>query len=183
LKEVLNPSTGLGPVPVVMVSCGDMIESNITTIAWTGIINSDPPMVYVSIRPSRYSYNIIKERKEFVLNIPNKKLVWEADFCGTKSGKNIDKFIEAKLTKEKCENVSVAAIKECPINIECKLKEIKKLGSHDMFIAEVVGMKVEKKYILDNGNIDYIHSSLLTFTGSEYMVQNKKIADRGICLI
>ena len=101
MKKLLNPETSMGAVPVVMVSCGDEKESNITTIAWTGILNSEPPLVYISIRPTRKSYHIIKEKKEFVMNIPDENLVWEADFCGTKSGKEIDKFKEANLTKEK----------------------------------------------------------------------------------
>lgn len=104
MKSNVKVQTALAPVPIAMVSCGDELKSNITTIAWTGIINSEPPLVYVSIRPSRHSYSIIKELEEFVINIPDEKLVVAADFCGTKSGKEIDKFKEAKLTKEKAKN-------------------------------------------------------------------------------
>lgn len=181
-KSNVKVQTALAPVPVVMVSCGDELNSNITTIAWTGIINSEPPLVYVSIRPTRHSYYIIKELKEFVINIPDEKLVFEVDFCGTKSGKEIDKFKEAKLTKEKAQIVNVPLIKECPINIECKVKEIKHLGSHDMFIGEIVAVNANNEFIKENGSIDYGKANLLTYMGQEYFVANKKIADRGICL-
>lgn len=182
MKSNVKVQTALAPVPIAMVSCGDELKSNITTIAWTGIINSEPPLVYVSIRPSRYSYSIIKEMGEFVINIPDEKLVLAADFCGTKSGKEVDKFKEARLTKEKAQIVKAPLIKECPINIECKLKEIKKLGSHDMFIGEIVAVNADDEYVRDNGNIDYGKANLLTYMGQEYFVANKKIADRGICL-
>lgn len=182
MKRLLKPATCLAPVPVVMVSCGDMKESNITTIAWTGVINSEPPMIYVSIRPTRKSYEIIKRTREFVINIPDDKLVWEADFCGTKSGKDIDKFEEAKLTKIKAQNIDVPLIEECPINLECKLLEIKELGSHSMFIAEVVAVNCDEKYILDNGDIDYKNANLLTYAGNKYLAQDKEVGERGMCL-
>lgn len=182
MKSNVKVQTALATVPIAMVSCGDELKSNITTIAWTGIINSEPPLVYVSIRPSRHSYSIIKNLGEFVINIPDEKLVLAADFCGTKSGKEVDKFKEARLTKEKAQIVKAPLIKECPINIECKLKEIKKLGSHDMFIGEIVAVNADDEYVRDNGNIDYGKANLLTYMGQEYFVANKKIADRGICL-
>ena len=147
MKESLEPSTTLAPIPAVMVSCGSMEEANITTIAWTGVLNSEPPLVYVSIRPSRHSYEIIKQTKEFVINIPDGNLVWETDFCGTKSGKDTDKFEMAKLTKEPSKIVKVPCIKECPINLECKLKEIKTLGSHHMFIADVTAIHASTEYM------------------------------------
>lgn len=182
MKSNVKIQTVLAPVPIAMVSCGDDLSNNITTIAWTGIINSEPPLVYVSIRPSRHSYSIIKNLGEFVINIPDEKLVFAADFCGTKSGREIDKFKEAKLTREKAKIVKAPLIKECPINIECKLKEIKKLGSHDMFIGEIVAVKAYDEYVKENGSIDYGKANLLTYMGQEYFVANKKIADRGICL-
>ena len=182
MKKNLNQTISLTPIPAVMVTAGNMEESNITTIAWTGVVNSVPPLVYVSLRPTRYSYNMIKQTGEFVINIPNDKLVWETDFCGTKSGKNIDKFKEAKLTKEEAEIVKTPIIKECPINIECKVKEIKKLGSHDMFIGEIVNVKADEDLVDEKGNIKYGEANLLTYMGDEYFVANKKIADRGICL-
>lgn len=182
MKKSINVGTMLAPVPVVMVTCGDEKESNITTIAWTGVINSEPPMVYVSIRPSRKSYEIIKQHGEFAINIPDSKLVWETDFCGTKSGKNIDKFKEAKLTKLKAQKISAPLIEECPINLECKLIEIKKLGSHDMFIGEIIAVNCDEKYILENGNIDFKNANLLTYAGNKYLAQNTEVAERGVCL-
>ena len=182
MKSSLKPQTALAPVPVVMVSCGTMENANITTIAWTGIINSEPPLVYVSIRKTRKSYEIIKEMGEFVINLPDESLVWETDFCGTKSGKTVDKFKETKLEKEKAKLVVAPLIKNCPINLECKLKEIKPLGSHDMFIGEVINVNVDEKYKKENGNIDYGNISLLTYMGQEYFISNKKVAGRVICL-
>ncbi len=181
MKENLAPATVLAPIPAVMVSCGDLEKSNITTIAWTGVINSEPPLVYVSIRPSRYSYNIIKDTKEFVINIPSGDLVKETDYCGTKSGKDVDKFKEAHLTKEKCKYVKAPAIAECPISLECKLKEIKELGSHHMFIGEVLSVNA-KDELIENGKPNLAKANLITYLGNEYYVANKKVGDRGICL-
>lgn len=181
MKEQLTPTTSLAPIPAVMVSCGNMEKANITTIAWTGVLNSEPPLVYVSIRPSRHSYEIIKQTKEFIINLPDENLVWATDFCGTKSGKDIDKFQEAHLTKEAGKIVSAPAIAECPINLECKLKEIKYLGSHDMFIGEVVCVNA-KPELVENGKINIAKAELITYLGNEYYVANKKVGDRGICL-
>lgn len=181
MKESLNPDTILAPIPAVMVSCGNMQNSNIITIAWTGIINSIPPMAYISIRPTRYSYNIIKKTGEFCINLPDESLVWAADYCGTKSGKEIDKFKTANLTKEQCKYIDSPAIKECPINIECRVKDIKELGSHHMFISEIVGVNCNQD-LLENGKIQLAKSNLLTYLGQEYYVANKKVGDRGICL-
>ena len=181
MKKTLKPDTNLVPVPAVMVSCGDMENSNIITIAWTGIINSNPPMIYISIRDTRYSYDIIKDNKEFVVNIPSENLIWETDFCGTKSGRNIDKFKEAKLTKERCTKVKAPSILECPINLECKVREIKKLGSHDMFIAEIVAVNAEEKYILD-GKLNLDKLDLITYVSPNYNTASKKIGERGISL-
>lgn len=181
MKENLQPSTILAPIPAVMVSCGNMEEANITTIAWTGVLNSDPPLVYVSIRPSRHSYEIIKQTKEFVINLPDEKLVWHTDFCGTKSGKDTDKFKEANLTKQVCKIIKAPAIKECPINLECKLIEVKPLGSHDMFIGEIVNINA-KLELIQNGKVDITKANLITYLGSQYYVADRKVGDRGICL-
>lgn len=181
MKEALEPSTTLAPIPSVMVSCGNMEKSNILTIAWTGVLNSEPPLVYISIRPSRYSYEIIRKTGEFVINLPDENLVWQTDFCGTKSGKDIDKFKEAKLTKETCKFVCAPAIAECPISLECKVKEIKELGSHHMFIAEIISVNA-KEEIMKDGKMDLQKANLLSYFDSKYHVANKKVGDRGICL-
>ena len=123
-----------------------------------------------------------KRKGEFVINIPDEKLVVAADFCGTKSGRDVDKFKEAKLDKEKAQIVKAPLIKQCPINLECKVKEIKHLGSHDMFIGEIIAVNVDDECVKENGNIDYGKANIITYMGQEYFVANKKIADRGICL-
>ena len=143
-----KPGTMIYPLPAVMVSCGiTPKEYNIITIAWTGTICTNPPMCYISIRPERFSHNIIKKNMEFVINLTNKKLAYATDWCGVKSGKNFDKFKEMKLTPAKAKIVSSPIIAESPVNIECKVKDIVPLGSHDMFIAEIVNIIVDDKYL------------------------------------
>ena len=137
-KVTWKSGTFLYPLPAVMVSCGTMEKSNIITVAWTGILNTDPAMVYISVRPTRHSYNIIKETVEFVINLTTKDLAYATDWCGVKTGAKVDKFKEMHLTKEKANFVKCPLIKESPVSIECKVKEIKEMGSHDMFIAEVL---------------------------------------------
>jgi len=181
MKENLPASTALAPIPAVLVSCGDFEKANITTIAWTGVLNSEPPLVYVSIRPSRYSYEVIKQTKEFVINIPSEDLVWQTDYCGTKSGKEVDKFKEAHLTKEKGKYVKAPCIKECPISLECKLTEIKELGSHHMFVGEIVSVNAKSEFV-ESGKLDLSKANLITYIGNKYYVANKKVGDRGICL-
>lgn len=180
MKKEVKPGTALAPVPVVMVSCKEGEKENIITIAWTGVASSEPPLVYVSLRKSRYSYDIIKNTKEFVINIPNDKLVVETDYCGTKSGKEVDKWKEMNFTKLQASKVDVPMIEECPIQLECKVKEIKELGSHDMFIAEVVAVHADEEYVKESGAIDYTKANLLTYTGKDYLCQNKKVAQRGV---
>lgn len=126
-RVIWKPGTFLYPIPAVMVSCGNMEKSNIITVAWTGIINTNPAMVYISVRPTRYSYNIIKETGEFVINLTNEKLAYATDWCGVKTGKKVDKFKEMGLTKENAKFVKCPLIKESPVSVECKVKEIKEL--------------------------------------------------------
>lgn len=126
-RAIWKPGTFIYPIPAVMVSCGDMENSNIITVAWTGILNTDPAMVYISVRKSRHSYEIIKENKEFVINLTTEKLAYATDWCGVKSGKDVDKFKEMKLTKEKARFVKCPLIKESPVSVECKVKEIREL--------------------------------------------------------
>jgi len=181
LKNIIDPEAFIGTVPSVLVSCGNMENSNILTIAWTGIINSEPPLIYISIRPTRYSYSIIKGNKEFVINLPEEKLVWAIDFCGTKSGKNVDKFKQAKLTKVASKMLKAPMIKECPVNIECKVKNIEELGSHHMFIGEIVNINVDEEYIISD-KIDINKLNTVTYCGKHYYIAGKKIGDRGMCL-
>lgn len=167
------------PIPAVMVSCGDMEKSNILTVAWTGIINTNPPMVYISVRQSRYSYNIIKENMEFVINLTTERLANATDWCGVKSGANVDKFKEMKLTKEKANMVKAPLIKESPVSIECRVKKIVPLGSHDMFIAEVLCIDADEEYIDENGAFDISKCKLLAYANGGYYSLGKKIGKFG----
>lgn len=143
-----KPGTLIYPLPAVMVSCGATPEEyNILTISWTGTICTDPPLCYISVRPERHSYGIIKKNMAFVINLTTFDLGFATDWCGVKSGKNFNKFKEMNLTPVMSEKVTAPYIAESPVNIECKVLEIKQLGSHDMFIAEVVGVKVSEKFI------------------------------------
>ena len=174
-----KPGTMLSPLPPVMVSCGTVDKPNVMTVAWTGIISSDPVMTYVSIRPQRYSHDIIKESGEFVINLPTWNMVTAVDFCGVKSGRDIDKFKEMKLTKEECPLVSCPAIAESPMNIMCKVKEIVHLGSHDMFVAEVVGTLADEKYMDEKGKFIYSDTKPICYSHGEYYGLGKKLGKFG----
>ena len=160
--------TMIYPLPAVMVSCGDFENANIITVAWTGTICTNPAMTYISIRPERYSYEMIKSKGEFVINLTTKDLAFKTDFAGIKSGKDIDKFEYLKLTKEKANEVSCPLIKESPVNIECKVTEIKELGSHHMFIAEVLCVNVDGKYLDETGKFDLEKCELITYSHGQY---------------
>ena len=178
-KVTWKPGTFLYPLPVVMVSCGTMEKANIITVAWTGIINTDPAMVYISVRPTRHSYNIIKESGEFVINLTTKDLTYATDWCGVKTGAQVDKFKEMHLTKEKAKFVKCPMIKESPVSVECKVKEIKELGSHHMFVAEVLGINADEKYIDDKGAFDISKCDLITYANGKYFSLGKKIGRFG----
>ena len=174
-KITWKPGTFVYPIPAVMVSCGTMEKSNIITVAWTGIINTNPAMVYISVRPTRYSYNLIKDQGEFVINLTTKNLVKATDWCGVKTGAKVDKFKEMKLTKEKANFVKCPLIKESPASVECKVKEIKELGSHTMFIAEVLAINVDEKYIDEKGAFDISKCDLMAYANGGYYSMGKKL--------
>ena len=178
-RTIWKPGTFIYPLPAVMVSCGDMENSNIITVAWTGIINTNPAMCYISIRPERYSYKLIKESGEFVINLTNEQLAYATDWCGVRTGAKFDKFKEMKLTKEKAQNVKCPIIKESPVAIECKVKEIKELGSHHMFIAEVLSIDADDKYIDENGAFDISKCDLITYANGKYFSLGKQIGKFG----
>lgn len=178
-KITWKPGTFVYPIPAVMVSCGTMEKSNIITVAWTGIINTNPAMVYISVRPTRYSYNLIKDQKEFVINLTTKSLTRATDWCGVKSGAKVDKFKEMKLHKEKASIVKCPMIQESPVSIECKVKEIKELGSHTMFIAEVVAINVDEKYIDNKGTFDITKCDLMAYANGNYLAMGKKLGKFG----
>ena len=178
-KTVWKAGTFEYPIPAVMVSCGNMEKSNIITVAWTGVINSDPAMVYISVRQSRYSYNIIKETKEFAINLTTKDLAYATDWCGVKSGKDVDKFKEMHLTKQKAEFIKCPLIKESPVSIECKVEKIIELGSHTMFMARVLSIDVDEKYIDEKGAFDISKCNLIAYANGGYYPLGKKIGKFG----
>ena len=178
-KITWKPGTFVYPIPAVMVSCGTMEKSNIITVAWTGILNTNPAMVYISVRPSRYSYNLIKDQGEFVINLTTNELVKATDWCGVKTGEKFDKFKEMNLHKEKANFVKCPMIKESPVSVECKVKEIKELGSHTMFMAEVVAINVDEKYIDNKGAFDITKCDLMAYANGNYLAMGKKLGKFG----
>lgn len=178
-KVTWKAGTFIYPLPVVMVSCGDMDKSNIITVAWTGIMNTDKPMCYISIRKERYSHDIIKKNKEFVINLTNKDLAYATDWCGVKTGAKVDKFKEMKLTKERAKFVKCPLIKESPVSIECKVKEIKELGSHDMFMAEILSIDADESYIDEKGAFDITKCNLITYANGKYFTLGKQVGKFG----
>lgn len=154
-KVLLEPQTMLFPLPAVMVSCQKRNEKpNIITLSWVGVVCSEPPAVGLAIRKNRFSFDIIKESRQFVVNVPTQKLLKATDFCGTHSGKHVDKFAEAKLTAVKCAKTGAPLIKECPVSLECKLKKVLDLGSHCLFIGEIVATHVDSEYLNGKGEPD-----------------------------
>ncbi len=178
-RNIWKAGTFEYPLPAVMVTCGDMKNSNIITVAWTGILNTNPAIVYISIRPTRYSYKLIKENKEFVINLTNKKLAYATDWCGVRTGAEYDKFKKMNLHKEKGKFVKCPLIKESPVAIECKVKEIMSLGSHDMFIAEVLSIDADEKYIDEKGAFDISKCDLIAYANGGYYTLGKKIGKFG----
>ena len=167
-KMNFKPGTMLNPVPAVMVSCGNEEKQNIITVAWTGIVNSEPPMTYVSVRKERCSHDIIKNSGEFVINLTTEELAFATDFCGVRSGRDLDKFKEMKLTPVKGEKVDCPVIKESPVNIECKVREIHEYGSHDMFVADIVNVQVDEDLLDEKGRIRLDLAGLVAYNHGEY---------------
>lgn len=178
-KAIWKPGTVLYPVPAVMVSCGTMEEKNIITVAWTGTINSDPAMTYVSIRPGRHSHDIIKNNGEFVINLVTERLAYACDFCGVRSGRDMDKFAEMHLTAQPGNVVSAPIIAESPVNIECKVKEILPLGTHDMFLAEVVSVQVSDEYMDESGKFHFDKTKPICYSHGAYYGLGKKLGTFG----
>ena len=178
-KRVWKSGTFIYPIPAALVSSGTMKESNILTVAWTGILNTNPAIVYVSIRPERYSYNLIKKNKEFVINLTNEDLVYETDWCGVKSGAEFDKFKELKITKQKGKFVKCPLIKESPVSIECKVIEEKQYGSHVCFIAEVLSIDASDEYFDENGSFDISKCNLIAYANGGYYSLGKKLGSFG----
>ena len=180
-KQEWKPGNMLYPVPAVMVSCGREKEiPNIITVAWTGTICSDPAMLSISVRPERYSYGIIRETKEFVVNLTTKDLARATDSCGVKSGRDVDKFQQMHLTSAKAIQLkSAPIIAESPVNIECKVKEVLELGSHHMFLAEVAGVQISEKYMNETGKFELNDTGLVAYSHGEYFTLGEKIGKFG----
>jgi len=180
-KTTWKPGTMVYPVPAVMVSCGNSKENyNIITIAWTGTVNSDPPMCYISVRKNRHSHAIIKETGEFVINITTQELAKATDWCGVRSGKKYNKFKEMNLTPIKATKVKAPLINESPINIECKVTEIKELGTHDMFLAEVVAVNADDQYLdKETGAFDLSKANPITYSHGNYYTLGNHIGKFG----
>lgn len=178
-RKVLNAGTLLAPLPAVMVSCGTLEKANVLTVAWTGIVNTKPPMTYISVRPTRYSYGIIKESGEFVINLTTSKMVRETDFCGVKSRKDTDKLKKCGLHIEPASAVSAPIISESPLSLECRVVEIKPLGSHDMFLAEIAAVNVDGRYIDSKGKINLNQAGLMAYSHGEYFSLGRKLGSFG----
>ena len=180
-KQIWKPGNMLYPVPAVMVSCGDKKgNNNIITIAWAGTICSDPAMVSISVRPERYSYNMIRETKEFTINLTTKELAYATDWCGVKSGRDVDKFAQMNLTPAKGNQLQYAPIiEESPVNIECRVTEIKELGSHHMFLAEVLCVHAEEAYLDQNGKFDLSKADPIVYSHGTYYTLGKPIGTFG----
>lgn len=178
-KVFWKGSTLLAPVSPTMVTCGTAEKYNIITIAWTGIINSNPPMTYVSVRPTRYSHEIIEKNREFVINLTPSKLIRQADICGVKSGRDTDKFALTGLTAVPASCVAAPLIYECPINIECKVQSVTSLGSHDMFIAEIVGIDIDEEFLDSEGKLHMDRCGLASYIHGEYFAPGKKVGSFG----
>ncbi|QAT43149.1 flavin reductase family protein [Aminipila luticellarii] len=180
-KVSFKPGTMLNPVPVVMVSCGnEPSQYNIITIAWTGIINSEPPMTYISVRKSRHSHKIIEKNREFVINLCNEELTFSTDYCGVKSGRDVDKFKEQHLTPVKGEMVGCPMIGESPVNLECRVTQIIELPTHDMFMAEIVKVHADKSIMDEKGKILLENAALICYNHGEYFgIKRKPIGKFG----
>lgn len=169
----------LAPVPPVLVSCGTLERPNLLTIAWTGIINTQPPKTYISVRPTRYSYNLIKSSGEFVINLTTAELVRAADFCGVRSGKDIDKFALMELTPQEATKVSSPMLEQSPVSLECRVTEIIPMGSHDMFISDIVAVNIDPQYIDKDGKLHLERCSLAAYAHGEYYGLGKKLGSFG----
>lgn len=179
-KQSWKPGNMLYPLPVVMVSTADRKgKDNIITVAWAGTICTNPPMVSVSIRPERYSYHMIRETGEFVINLTTEELAFATDYCGVKSGRDVDKFTQAGLTREKADKVNVPMIKEAPVSIECRVREVKELGSHHMFIAEVLAVHADEKYMDEKNRFDLNRAKPIVYSHGEYLGTGKKLGTFG----
>lgn len=180
MKETWKPGNMLYPLPAVMVSVTDgQGNDNIITVAWTGTVCTNPPMVYISVRPSRYSYEMIKKTGEFVINLTTEELAFATDYCGVRSGRDVDKFKEAHLTREPAQFVKAPMIKESPVSIECRVTEVKELGSHHMFLAEVLAVHAQQEYIDKNNKFQLNKAKPIVYSHGEYLETGRSLGTFG----
>ncbi len=178
-KVTWKGGTLLSPLPPALVSCGSMEKPNVLTVAWTGILCSDPPRTYVSIRPSRYSYELIKESGEFVINLPDETLARAADYCGVHSGRNKNKFEVMELEAMPCTKLSCPQIGQAPLSLECKVFDVIPLGSHDMFLADIVAVNVAADLIDEGGKLHLEKRKPIAYAHGEYYALGKKLGAFG----
>jgi flavin reductase (DIM6/NTAB) family NADH-FMN oxidoreductase RutF len=175
-KQIWKPSTMLNPVPVVMVTCADSKGNpNIITLAWAGTINSDPAMLSISVRKERYSHNLIKEKGQFAVNLTTQKLAYATDLCGVKSGRDVNKFELTGLTPEKASVIDVPIIKESPVSLECVVKDVIELGSHDMFLAEIVAVQADESLLDEKGKLVMEKADLICYSHGKYWTLGKEL--------
>ena len=178
-KLIWKPSTLLGPLPPALVSCGTMEKPNVLTVAWTGIVNTDPAMTYVSIRPARFSYGLIEKSGEFAINLPTAALARACDFCGVRSGARVDKFREMRLTPEAGANISAPLIAESPLSLECRVRQKLPLGSHTMFLADILSVDVDEKLLDRDGKLCLERAGLLAFAHGAYYALRRELGTFG----
>lgn len=178
-KEFWKGSVITSPIPPTMVTCGTVENPNVFTVAWTGVLNTRPPVTYISVRPERFSYDLIKKFGEFVINLTTEQLVRAADYCGVKSGRNINKFEEMNLTAEPASKVNAPILSQSPVNIECKVREVVSLGSHDMFVADIVAVDVAKELLDSNGRLALEKANLVAYSHGDYFALGKKLGSFG----
>ena len=180
MKRRFKPGTMIYPLPAALISCGkNADEYNIFTVSWIGTICSEPAMCYISVRPSRHSYDIIKRNGEFVINLTNEEMAFATDWCGVKSGRDFNKFKEMNLTPEKTEVVDSVLVKESPLSIECKVKQIIPLGSHDMFLAEVLAVHADEKYMDENHKFHLEKSEPIVYSHGSYITCGEQLGTFG----
>lgn len=178
-KTFWEGGTVLAPVPPVLVTCGTMEHHNVLTIGWTGIVNTHPPMTYISVRPTRHSYNIIKDTGEFVINLTTTAMCKEVDYCGVRSGKDIDKIEKCNFHLTEATKIATPIIEECPVSLECVVKDTSELGTHTMFIAEIVGVDVDNRYIDSKGKLNLQQCGLMAYAHGEYFALGRKLGNFG----
>lgn len=178
-RQNFKAGTLEAPLPAVMVSVGDMEESNILTVAWTGILSSDPPRTYISVRPSRHSHKILSERGEFVINLTTESLAWATDYVGIYTGAKVDKFQKCGLTKAKSAVVAAPTIAEAPVALECRVFDVVHSGTHDIFMADIVNISCDDKLLDEKGKICFDKAKLIAYSHGEYYALGRKVGRFG----